>query len=65
MSWFTRIFGRRRLYNDLSEEIQEHLAERVDELIAGGMSRPEAASTARREFGNVLLLEERSREKKL
>src|SRR5579864_2203428 len=62
MSWFTRILGRRRIYNDLSEEIQEHLEEKVDELAAGGMSREEALATARREFGNTLLLEERSRE---
>ena len=42
MSWFTRIFSRRRLYSDLSQEIQEHLEEKVDELMAGGMSREEA-----------------------
>ena len=61
MNWIKRLF-RRRLYDDLSAEIQEHLAERVDELVAGGMSREDATRTARREFGNVTLLEERSRE---
>src|SRR5208337_2134193 len=39
-----------------------HLAEKVDELVAGGMSREEATFAARREFGNVLLVEERSRD---
>ena len=53
---------RRRLYSDLSAEIQEHLTEKVDELVAGGMSREDASHAARREFGNVTLLEERSRE---
>lgn len=62
MSWFTRLFARRRLYSDLSEEIQEHLEEKIDELMAGGMSREEAVTSARREFGNALLLEERGRE---
>ena len=41
---------------------EEHLAEKVDELVAGGMSREEATFAARREFGNVLQIEERSRE---
>jgi len=62
MNWIKQLFSRRRLYSDLSAEIQEHLAEKVDELVASGMSREEATTAARREFGNVLLLEERSRE---
>jgi putative ABC transport system permease protein len=62
MNWIKQLFSRRRLYGDLSAEIQEHLAEKVDELEASGMSREEAAFAARREFGNVLLIEERSRE---
>ena len=62
MNWLTQLFSRRRLYGDLSAEIEEHLNEKIDELVAGGMSRAEATRTARREFGNVTLLEERSRE---
>ena len=62
MSWFQQIFARRRLYRDLSEEMQEHLQEKIDELVASGMPREEATATARREFGNALLLEERGRE---
>jgi predicted permease len=56
-----RIFSRRRVYGDLSEEIREHLAEKVEELVAGGMSRKDAEAAARREFGNVTLLEEDGR----
>jgi putative ABC transport system permease protein len=62
MSWFRRLFLRRRLYGDLSEEIQAHLEEKTEELVSGGMSRAEAAAAARREFGNVTLAEEDSRE---
>src|SRR5438270_3672433 len=62
MSWLKRLFSRRRLYGDLSEEIREHLEEKVEELVAGGMSKKEAAYAARREFGNVTLTEEVSRE---
>src|ERR1700675_1614744 len=61
MNWFKQLFSRRRLYNDLSAEIHEHLEEKIEELVAGGMPRKEAAAAARREFGNVTLLEEGSR----
>jgi len=56
------LFSRRRRYDDLSVSIQEHIAERADELEAEGMPRAQAEQTARREFGNVGLVEQRSRE---
>src|SRR6266849_11208494 len=58
MMWLKQLFSRRRLYGDLSEEIQENLEEKIEELVAGGMSRKEATYAARREFGNVRLTEE-------
>src|SRR6202158_555633 len=61
MNWFKQLSSRRRLYDDLSEEIQQHLQEKIEELVASGMSRKEAAAAARREFGNVTLMEEDSR----
>ena len=61
MMWLKRLFFRRRLYGELSEEIREHLEEKIEELVATGMSRKEATYGARREFGNVALLEEDSR----
>jgi putative ABC transport system permease protein len=61
MNWFRQLFSRRRLYDDLSAEIREHLDEKVEELVAGGMSRKEAPAAARREFGNLTLIEEDSR----
>jgi predicted permease len=62
MSWIQQLFRRRRIYNDLSEEIREHLDEKIEELVASGMSRDEASAAARREFGNATLLEEHGRE---
>jgi len=62
MNWLRQLFSRRRLYNDLSDEIRAHLEEKIEELVASGMSRQEATSAARREFGNVTMAEERSRE---
>jgi predicted permease len=62
MNWLQQLVSRRREYNNLSHEIAEHLQEKVDELTSGGMPRAEAEAMARRRFGNVLLLEEYSRE---
>jgi predicted permease len=62
MNWLRQLFSRRRLYLELSEEIQAHLEEKVEELVAEGMPREEAMRSARREFGNVGLIEEDCRE---
>ncbi len=62
MKWIRQLFSRRRLYGELSDEIREHLEEKIEELVAEGMSRKEVAAAARREFGNVGLVEEDSRE---
>jgi len=60
MRWIKQLFSRRRLYGELSEEIQEHLEGKIEELVASGMPRKEATYAARREFGNVALIEEGS-----
>jgi uncharacterized protein YoaH (UPF0181 family) len=57
MSWLKQIFSRRHLYNDLSDEMRQHLEEKIEELVAAGMPRKEAAAIARREFGNVTMIE--------
>src|SRR5215467_3346208 len=62
MNRLKQLLSRRRLYRELSEEIQAHLDEKVEELVADGMSREEAMQSARREFGNLGLIEENSRE---
>ena len=62
MSRWRQLLSRRRLYAELSEEIRQHLEEKVEALVASGLGRGEAERRARREFGNVALIEERSRE---
>ncbi|HEY1902616.1 MAG TPA: ABC transporter permease [Terracidiphilus sp.] len=62
MQGLSRLFRRRQRYDDLSASIREHIAERTDELVDEGMPRLQAEQVARREFGNVTLIEERSRE---
>jgi predicted permease len=62
MNWLKQLFSRRRLYNDLSDEMQQHLEEKIEELVAGGLSRREASAAARCAFGNVTLMEQDSRD---
>src|SRR5262249_5275213 len=62
MKWLDQLLFRRRRYNDLQVSIHEHMEEKVEELMDQGMSREEATQAARREFGNMTLIEERSRE---
>ena len=47
---------------ELDEEIRFHLAEEMEERIAAGMSPEEARAAVRRDFGNVTLIRELTRE---
>ncbi len=62
MRWLKQLFTRRRRYDELSETIREHLDEKIADLMNRGMTRVQAEQAARREFGNVTLIEQRSRE---
>ena len=45
--------GRRLVESDVNEELRFHLEERIEELVAKGMTRPEAEHEARVRFGDV------------
>jgi predicted permease len=62
MRWLKQLLSRRRTYDDLAQEMQQHLEEKTEALVASGLARKEAEQQARREFGNVLVLQEQSRE---
>jgi predicted permease len=62
MNWLKQLFSKQRQYSELSAEIREHLDEKIEELISAGMSREEASYAAHREFGNVTMTEEDSRD---
>src|ERR1700691_1453121 len=62
MTWLKQLVTRRRIFNDLTEEIQQHLAEKTESLMATGMGREDAERAAKREFGNVTFIQERGRE---
>src|SRR5215469_9420805 len=63
MSWFERIFRRRRLDDDLAEELHEHIEERTEQIMRlENLPRSEAREAALRAFGNPTLVQTRSRE---
>ena len=56
------LLGRYRFDRELEEEMRIHLEMKVEEYIAAGMSAQEARYAARRQFGNIPLLKERSQD---
>jgi putative ABC transport system permease protein len=55
-------FRRGRFQRDLEEEMADHVRMNAKDLTDEGMPPDEARNTARREFGNALLLRQRSRD---
>ena len=63
MSWIERIFRRRHFYDELGEEVREHIEEKTEQLMRlENLPRAEARQAALRAFGNPALVETRSRE---
>ena len=65
MAWFRRVRNLARtdrLAADIDREIDFHIAERADELVARGMSEEDAAREARRLFGNRAVQRDRTRD---
>jgi putative ABC transport system permease protein len=56
------LFGDRRAEREFDDEIQAHLDSLTERYVRQGMTEAEAASAARRQFGNVTLLQEANRE---
>ncbi len=66
MAWYHRFLNTARpdrLSRELDRELEFHLAERVDELMAGGMSEAEARREARIRFGGAGVQKERARDR--
>lgn len=59
---FRQLFHRSQMRKDLAEEMQAHLDEQVEALMAEGMIRSDAEAAAKRRFGNVARMEEQARE---
>ena len=58
LTWWLQ---RRRREDELREELQFHLAQEIDEREAGGLPPNQARRTARRDLGNVALVQEDAR----
>jgi predicted permease len=56
------VFGDRRAERELDDEIRAHLELLAERYVRRGMTRDEASSAARRQFGNVTMLQEANRE---
>lgn len=65
MPWFTRVanvFRPHRLSAELDDELRFHIAEKIDELVARGMSEAEARRSAARAFGSYTVQKSRTRD---
>jgi predicted permease len=56
------LWGKRRAERELDDEIEAHLRLLAERYVRRGMTEAEAASAARRQFGNMTLLKEANRE---
>ncbi|HXE14080.1 MAG TPA: permease prefix domain 1-containing protein, partial [Bryobacteraceae bacterium] len=62
MNPWRRWLRRREIDHDISEEMAEHLREKIAALMDEGLSEPNARERAQQQFGNVTALQEQSRE---
>ncbi|HKW11733.1 MAG TPA: ABC transporter permease [Gemmatimonadaceae bacterium] len=66
IEWMMRrlraVIARRAFERDLQDEMRDHLERSTERLIARGMSPADARLAARREFGNVAVLQEEARD---
>jgi putative ABC transport system permease protein len=56
------LFQRRRLENDLNDELAFHLAERQEDAVRRGIPRADAELRSRRQFGSVLQVKEQAQD---
>jgi predicted permease len=62
MSWLDRFFGKRKREKELEEEVRNHLGMATRERVERGEASEDAERAARREFGNVELVKETTRD---
>ncbi len=66
IGWMMRraraVLGRRALEQDMQDEMRAHLEQATERYMARGMAELDARLAARREFGNLTVLQEESRD---
>ncbi|MEP6834933.1 MAG: FtsX-like permease family protein [Gemmatimonas sp.] len=61
-AWLRAVMLRRRAEREMHEEMTAHIEQAAARFVARGMSERDALHAARKEFGNVALIQERSRD---
>ena len=61
-SWLRTTFGRSRMESEMDTELRSHIEAYAEDLVRGGLSRPEAIRLARMEFGGIERTKEECRE---
>src|SRR6266446_1522340 len=62
MGWANRLFGRKKKEKELEEEVRTHLEMAAKDRVERGEAAREAEHAVRREFGNVGLVKEVTRD---
>src|SRR5882762_9742534 len=62
MSWLSGLFDRRKQEKEFEEEVHTHLEMAAKDRVERGADKKEAGRAARREFGNVGLVKETTRD---
>src|SRR5579884_4037545 len=62
MTWWSRVWRRNKLEQDLGRELEFHIAERLSALKNSGMSEGEARRQVRQEFGGIEQVKEECRD---
>lgn len=62
MTWWSRLWRRNKLEQDLGRELQFHIAERIAALRSSGLSEDEARRHVRQEFGGIEQVKEECRD---
>jgi uncharacterized protein YoaH (UPF0181 family) len=62
MMWWSRLWRRNKLEQDLGRELQFHIDERISALKSAGMSEGEARRKVRQEFGGIEQVKEECRD---
>src|SRR5437867_7179250 len=60
--WWKTLFRRKQLEHDLEEEINSHLLRETQQRIERGESPEDAGLHARRDFGNIALIKDTTRD---
>lgn len=61
MTWWSRLWRRNKLEQDLGRELQFHIGERIAALQSTGISKEEARRQVRQEFGGIEQVKEECR----